>query len=268
MSGEAHPEAHRELGAAVERVPGAQLLDRTLSEADQASLLAACDCYVSLHRSEGFGLPIAEAMLLGKPVIATAYSGPLDFLTPSNSYLVDWQPAAIGPGNEPYPADGTWADPDSSHAARLMSEVLDDPEGARGRGSRARQDVERAHSLEASGRAMADRLRRIASLPTDRNGHVSELDLAPLRERIESEPPSPAPDVSLPGLRGLVRSAVLRATRMQSTHQRQVGEEVAAALRSLDERVRGVATAQAAIQAQLAELERRLGEHEHHGGPE
>jgi hypothetical protein len=128
--------------------------------------------------------------------------------------------------------------------------------------------MEREHSPVACGRAMADRLRRIASLPTDRNGQVAELDLEPLRERIESEPPSPAPDVALPGLRSLVRSAVLRATRMQSTHQRQVGEEVAAALRSLDERVRGVATAQASIQAQLAELERRLSEHERRGGPE
>ena len=56
-----------------------------------AALFARADCYVSLHRSEGFGLTLAESMALGKPVIATGYSGNTDFMTPANSYLVDWR---------------------------------------------------------------------------------------------------------------------------------------------------------------------------------
>ena len=56
-----------------------------------AALFARADCYVSLHRAEGFGLTLAEAMALGKPVIATGFSGNTDFMTPANSYLVDWK---------------------------------------------------------------------------------------------------------------------------------------------------------------------------------
>jgi glycosyltransferase involved in cell wall biosynthesis len=260
IGGADRPEAREELAAAVAGVDGAHLFDEVLSDEDQAVLLRACDCYLSLHRSEGFGLPLAEAMLLGKPVIATAYSGPLDFLTPANSFLVDWRPVAIGPGNEPYPADGTWAEPDLDHAARLIGELLDDPDEAARRGARAREDLAREYSLEAAGAAMAARLRRLALLPTGRNGQVAGLDLGALEQRLGEEPPSPAPDVSLPRLRRLVRSAVLRATRMQQVHQRQVAEEVADALRSLDERIQGVAAAQATVQGQLAELERRLAE--------
>ena len=67
------------------------VIDGYLSAADKEALMAACDCYVSLHRSEGFGLTMAEAMAYGKPVIATAYSGNLAFMTEETSYLVPYQ---------------------------------------------------------------------------------------------------------------------------------------------------------------------------------
>ena len=67
------------------------MIDRYLDPLDNSSLIALCDCYVSLHRAEGFGLGPAEAMWLGKPVIATGYSGNLDFMTPTNSLLVDYR---------------------------------------------------------------------------------------------------------------------------------------------------------------------------------
>ena len=60
---------------------------------------------------------MAEAMLMGKPVIATGYSGNLDFMTAENSYLVDYTLSRIGPGSDPYPADSQWAEPDLDHAA-------------------------------------------------------------------------------------------------------------------------------------------------------
>ena len=127
------------------------------------AMLASCDCYVSLHRAEGFGLSLAEAMALGKPVIATAYSGNLDFMSEANSYLARYQLRAVGEGNHPYPAAAQWADPDLAHAAELMRSVFDRPEDARGRGRQAATDIARTHSPDAAGRAMSDRLDAIAA---------------------------------------------------------------------------------------------------------
>ena len=66
--------------------------------------MARCDCYVSLHRSEGFGLTLGEAMALGKPVIATGFCGNVDFMTPENSWLVRYAVTHVGPEGENYPA--------------------------------------------------------------------------------------------------------------------------------------------------------------------
>ena len=80
------------------RVRISSLMDGYLPARERDALMNACDCYVSLHRSEGFGLTLAEAMALEKPTIATAYSGNLAFMTPENSFLVPWRPAerAVG----------------------------------------------------------------------------------------------------------------------------------------------------------------------------
>ena len=82
-----HPEEASRLRAAA-RQAGAIILDQTLPRGELNGLIQACDCYVSLHRSEGFGLTMAEAMLLGKPVIATGYSGNLEFMDRGNSLLI------------------------------------------------------------------------------------------------------------------------------------------------------------------------------------
>ena len=66
-------------------------LDETMDQKRRYDLINACDCYVSLHRSEGFGLTMAEAMLMEKPVIATGYSGNLDFMTHENSFLCGYK---------------------------------------------------------------------------------------------------------------------------------------------------------------------------------
>ena len=85
------------------------------------------DCYVSLHRSEGLGLTMAEAMSCGTPVIATGYSGNLDFMPEGSALLVDHDVVDIGPGSF-YPATGHWAEPDLDHAAALLRTVRDDAE--------------------------------------------------------------------------------------------------------------------------------------------
>lgn len=100
-----------------------RLIEETLRNDDVAALIQACDCVISLHRSEGFGLVLAEAMLMQRPVIATAYSGNMDFTTPDNAFLVSYELQGVGPGNAPYPAHCVWADPRIEDAAEQMKAV-------------------------------------------------------------------------------------------------------------------------------------------------
>ncbi len=152
---------HDEVLLAIGDDPDITVIDGYVSADEKNALIGACDCYVSLHRSEGFGLTPAEAMLLGKPVIATRYGGTLDFMTDENSYLVDCGEVAVGPGAHPYPPDARWAEPDLEHAARLMRRVFDDPAEARVRGARARRDLQERHSPVTAGGTMRVRLRAI-----------------------------------------------------------------------------------------------------------
>jgi glycosyltransferase involved in cell wall biosynthesis len=135
--------------------PDVIILDDYLSPEHHSALLAQCDAYVSLHRSEGFGLDMAKAMGLGKPVIATRYSGNLEFMDDATSYLVDYELQLIGPGCEPYPPDSKWAQPRLDHAAELMRRVVERPEEARERGGRAAERIRTDFSLGARSAALA-----------------------------------------------------------------------------------------------------------------
>lgn len=144
-----------------EGIPGIHLIHRTLSRAETNALLASADCLVSLHRAEGFGLPIAEAMELGKPVIATNWSGNEDFMTEDNSAPVRYRLTRIGRDYGPYRAHQMWAEPDLEHAVYLMRRVVYDEEWRRRISGEGRRTIRGFFSPEASGRAMADRLARI-----------------------------------------------------------------------------------------------------------
>jgi glycosyltransferase involved in cell wall biosynthesis len=124
-------------------------------------MLADCDAYVSLHRSEGFGLPIAEAMALGKPVVATAYSGPTDFLDETTGYPVEWTPEVLGRALGPYPAGTRWAAPDEAHAAERLAEVLGDRAESARRGEAARRRIETRYGIAATGQRIDERLNRL-----------------------------------------------------------------------------------------------------------
>jgi glycosyltransferase involved in cell wall biosynthesis/SAM-dependent methyltransferase len=149
------------LRAAAEERPDVLVRDGYLSVEKKNALAAACDCYVSLHRSEGFGLTMAEAMAYGKPVIATGYSGNLAFMTEANSYLVPYRLGRIPPGCDPYPADVEWAEPDIDEAARLMRRVWEDREEASERGRAARVSIEQERSPERMGQWADERLAEI-----------------------------------------------------------------------------------------------------------
>ena len=99
--------------------------------------IAHCDAYLSLHRAEGYGLQLADAMALGKPVIATGYSGNLTFMDADTAYPVDCTMTSVGAGCDPYPADEQWAEPDLDHAASLIRAVLAYPDDAAATGRRA-----------------------------------------------------------------------------------------------------------------------------------
>ncbi len=90
------------------------------------ALVAAADCMVSLHRSEGLGLHLAEAMWLGTPVIATRYSGNLDFMNDDNSLLIDFDLVNVEHGEGVYPSSAKWAAPDLDQAAAAMRRIASD----------------------------------------------------------------------------------------------------------------------------------------------
>ncbi|MBW3608142.1 MAG: glycosyltransferase family 4 protein [Actinobacteria bacterium] len=257
LGGEQRPAEHAAVLAAAAAHPAVTVIEEHMSAGDKNALIRALDCYVSLHRSEGFGLTIAEAMLLGTPVIASDYGGSRDFVSAFNALLVDARPVPIGTGNDPYPADGEWAEPDLDHAAACMRAVRADPPAARARARRARADVLARHSPAVAGRAMAQRLARVMQLPLDGAGRTSALDLGAVRERMATGPKA-APGAAR-GARAAVRDGALRAMRPYTVHQRLVDEELLRALQSLDERVRGLASGQQALAAELARLRRDDG---------
>ena len=138
------------------------LLNRTLPREEVNGLIQACDCLVSLHRSEGVGFPIAEAMYLGKPAIATAYSGNLDFTKPDNSFLVGYRLVPVGLANEPFDPGSVWAEPDVEEAARQMREVFNNPERRQTVAARGKAFVREEFSNSRVGARVRERLERIA----------------------------------------------------------------------------------------------------------
>ena len=105
--------------------------DGYVSADERDSYIAACDCYVSLHRSEGLGLTMAEAMAYGKPVIATGYSGNLEFMDESSSLLVPYRLVDVPETWWAHAPGATWAEPDVGTAANLMRRVWEHPDDAR-----------------------------------------------------------------------------------------------------------------------------------------
>ena len=118
------------------------------------ALVAVADCYVSLHRTEGLGLTMAEAMAVGTPVVATAYSGNLDFMSQRSAMLVPAEEVEVGPGHY-YPAHGHWAEPDLDAAAAMMRGVAGDPELRRRLASAAAEELG-AFGFEEVGRIASE----------------------------------------------------------------------------------------------------------------
>ena len=153
-----HPQ---ELAALRERLSGRKdviWINETLPRQDVYDLLAGCDAFVSLHRSEGFGLALAEAMLLGKPVVATNWSGNTDFMRPDNSFPVNFQLVRIERDFGVYRAGQMWADPDIEHAASLLRQVMDNEPLRAKISQQAMRTIREEFSPETVGRRILARL--------------------------------------------------------------------------------------------------------------
>lgn len=141
-----------------------RIIDGYVPREQMLDLLDGADAYVSLHRSEGFGLGMAEAMALGKAVIGTGYSGNLEFMDASNSRLVRYAMVAVKPGEYMHGEGHLWAEPDIDHAAMHMRELAADRRGAIDLGRRAAEDMKVRHSMSVAGRIAIERLTAIRQL--------------------------------------------------------------------------------------------------------
>ena len=158
-----NPEDFAALQEAVRDLPGTVLIAETLTRQEIYQLESACDCFVSLHRSEGFGLSVAECMYLGKPVISTDWSATTEFVTAETGCPVRCQLTTIQKSYGPYVKGQIWADPDINHAAEWMNRLFADRSLATTLGARAQRAIETQFSPEVIG---ARYLRRLESIAT------------------------------------------------------------------------------------------------------
>jgi hypothetical protein len=134
------------------------VIDRLLDTFEQHSLINACDCLTSLHRSEGFGRGPAEAMYCGRLALATGWSGNMDFMSDANSLLIRSELVPVQAGEYPQYEGQHWAEPDIGHAVDLAVSVVDRPGDALRRASQGRRDIQRLMGNRAVALRMLDRL--------------------------------------------------------------------------------------------------------------
>lgn len=149
----AMPAAAARLAALCED-PRIELIDASLPRSAMLALLADCDAFVSLHRSEGFGRLPAEAMWLGRPVILTSYAGTTDFATHACAYVIDYTLVPVPPGAYPGAEGQVWAEPDIAMAAAALRAVHEHPAEARAIGARGAGRVRALYAPTVAGRAM------------------------------------------------------------------------------------------------------------------
>ena len=155
---DADPEFSRYLDALLARNSRCLVLRQTLEPQEICGLISACDCYVSPHRTEGFGLTVAEAMALGAPVIATDYGGTADFLDAEVGFPLNYRLVEIDQDHGPYAKGAIWSEPSREHLSTLLRTVVANPGSAKTKGQRARARMHADYSASAIGQRMAQRL--------------------------------------------------------------------------------------------------------------
>lgn len=249
INGDRVPQAHESALVAAHGRSDIIFIDGFLDSQSKNAMLDSCDCYVSLHRSEGFGQTIAEAMWLGKPTIATGFGGNLDFMTTENSYLVDFGTTTVGEDAYPYPADGVWAEPDLDHAALLMQHVFENRGEATERGMRAAADIRRENGVESAGRTMSRRLETIYEWIADDPEFVlnpERISARLPRSRAVAGPAKVTP-------RQLLKNALERLDHLTLRRQRALDAAVSGVERQL-------AASNSEVAAQLQRLSREIAD--------
>lgn len=153
-----NPEAYERLKGALDGLNHTTLIADTLSREDVHSLESACDVFVSLHRSEGFGLAVAECMYLGKPVISTDWSATSEFVNTENGYPVPFDLIELTETHGPYEKGQFWANPRVEAAAQSMREIVQNRSEAEAKGERAARHIRDHFSPQVIGRKYAQRL--------------------------------------------------------------------------------------------------------------
>jgi glycosyltransferase involved in cell wall biosynthesis len=141
-----------------------RIINETMAKSKLLSLMSECDCYISLHRAEGLGLGPMEAMLLGKPVIVTNYSGNTDYAKPDNACLVDFSLIPVREGQYIFHEDQVWADPDVKLAAWYMKKLVAEPEFGISLGQKAAAYISSNFSPARCGLLYKQRLQELGML--------------------------------------------------------------------------------------------------------
>lgn len=228
INGDLHPQAAERLRTMVADDARIELVEGYLSAAELADLYASADCYVSLHRSEGFGLTVAEAMARGMPVISTAYSSTTEFLDADTGWPIPYRLLPVGDGCEPYHPGALWAEPDVDAAAEAMRQVADVPAEAARRGRAAREHIVRTRSMDAASTWLRTELERAHRTWLERRRAADETPapedpLTPMhdsREALRWRPETGAAARS--PIAPALRKAVLRLLDHYDVHQRKV----------------------------------------------
>lgn len=156
------PDVMQQLNAAIDGIEHQViLLQRTMTDNEAKNLVRCCDCFISLHRSEGFGRGISEAMVLGKPVIATGYSGNMEFMNEETSFPVTYDLIPLVEGDYLHWEDQVWADVHVAYAVQHMIRLVDTPELGRTVGNKAKLHMQKNFSYSAIGMNYRKRLEEI-----------------------------------------------------------------------------------------------------------
>ena len=147
--------------AAAEADPRIGLIDGTLDRPALTALYGCCDAYVSLHRAEGFGRTMAEAMLMGKPVVATDWSGNVDFLDAASGCPVECRLRPVEEGEYPYAEGQVWAEPDLRVAAERLRWLAADAGRAAALGAAGRERIIGQYGIATVGARYAERLKAL-----------------------------------------------------------------------------------------------------------